>query len=140
VRLGNVAKRLKLPKTDAEMQRWCAQLESEISKWPEVSSRPMFGMLAFYRARQIFAALPRTRAADTPFSLLVKLPEATLSKRSGKPEGTSPRRSGSQNLRGDRLSRSGPGAAWATFAMESATDIAEALRWLGRAYEKAGRR
>jgi hypothetical protein len=31
----------------------------------------------------------------------------------------------------------GPGATWATFHLESETDIAEALRWLGRAYEKA---
>lgn len=112
------------------MQRWCAQLESEISEWPDVSSRPMFGMLAFYRARHIFAALPRTRAAETPFSLLIKLPE-----------GTPPGRSGRQEVRGEeRLSRGGPGASWVTFSMESATDIAEALRWLGRAYERAGGR
>ena len=97
------------------MQRWCAQLESEISGWPDVTSRPMFGMLAFYRAKQIFAAVPRTRAVETPFSLLIKLPGA----------------------RDERLRRGGPGASWVTFAMESSTDITEALRWLGRAYQKA---
>ncbi|HEY6359734.1 MAG TPA: hypothetical protein VIX63_01455 [Vicinamibacterales bacterium] len=136
-----MAKRPRLPKTDVQMQRWCAQLESEISEWPDVSSRPMFGMLAFYRARHIFAALPRTRAAETPFSLLIKLPEGTPPGRSARPEGTPLRRSGRQEVRGDeRLSRGGPGASWVTFSMESATDIAEALRWLGRAYERAGGR
>jgi hypothetical protein len=106
------------------MLRWSAELESEISTWPDVSCRPMFGMVAFYRARRIFAALPRTRAANTPFSFLIKLPEGTQVKRSD----------------GRRMSRGGPGSSWVTFAMESSSDIAEALRWLGRAYEKAGRR
>jgi hypothetical protein len=119
-----VAKRPHLPKADVEMLRWCAELESEIVTWPDVSSRPMFGMLAFYRASQIFAALPRTRAAQTPFSLLIKLPEGTPLKRADS----------------QRMSRGGPGSSWVTFAMTSSTDIAEALRWLGRAYEKAGRR
>ncbi|MBI1983963.1 MAG: hypothetical protein HYS61_07170, partial [Acidobacteria bacterium] len=71
-----MAKRLKLPKTNVEMQRWCAVLEQEVSAWPQVNSRPMFGMLAFYRGKRIFAALPRTRAAETASSLLVKLPGA----------------------------------------------------------------
>jgi hypothetical protein len=75
-------------------------------------------MVAFYRDNSIFAALPRTRAAETPFSLLVKLP----------------------NVRDERLKSGGPGASWVTFAMESETDIPEALRWLGRAYERAQRR
>jgi len=76
----------------------------------------MFGMLAFYRGKNIFAAVPHTRAADTPFSLLVKLP----------------------GVRHERLRRaSKPGAGWVTFEMESAADTSEALRWLQRAYQKA---
>ena len=69
-----MAKRIKLPKANAEMQRWCALLEEEVLVWPQVKSRPMFGMLALYRGKKIFAALPRTRAAETEFSLLIKLP------------------------------------------------------------------
>jgi len=108
--------RLKLPKTDAEMQRWCALLVEEVSAWPHVTSRPMFGMLALYRGKNIFAAVPRTRAAETPFSLLLKLP----------------------GVRHERLQgASQPGAGWVTFEMESASDTTEALRWLQRAYEKA---
>lgn len=87
-----------------------------MSTWPSVSSRPMFGMVAFYRGTNIFAALPRTRAVDTPFSLMVKLP---ASKR-------------------DRLkSGRGPGAGWVTFEMTSEADFGDALRCLQRAYDKA---
>jgi Luciferase len=111
-----VTERPKLVKVDVEMRRWCAQLEEEVSSWPRVTSRPMFGMLALYRGKQIFAALPRTRAAETPFSLMLRLPD----------------------VRHDRLtSGSGPGGKWVTFAMESEADIPEALAWLGRAFERA---
>lgn len=110
-----MSKRPALPKADPEMRRWCAVLEEEIATWPAVTSRPMFGLTAWYRGAHIFAALPRTRAAETPFSMLVKLPK----------------------VRGDRLKKaSGPGAGWVTFAMESEADIAEALACLARAYER----
>ena len=76
----------------------------------------MFGMLALYRGKKIFAALPRTRAAETEFSLLIKLP----------------------GVDHPRLRHaSGPGAGWTTFEMNSESDIAEALRWLERAYQNA---
>jgi hypothetical protein len=117
--MTRISKRPALPRADVEMQRWSALLQEEIATWPRVSSRPMFGMIGFYRDTAIFAALPRTRAAETPFSLLIKLP----------------------NTRDDRLgAASGPGAGWVTFEMESEDDIPEALRWLERAYDKAKRR
>jgi hypothetical protein len=78
----------------------------------------MFGMQAFYRSTHIFAVLPRTRAADTPFSLLVKLPGVR---------------------RGRLHSASGPGAGWMTFAMEGEGDVSEALEWLGKAYQRAAK-
>ena len=99
------------------MQRWCALIEEEVASWADVTSRPMFGLVAFYRRKTIFAAVPRTRAVDTPFSLLLKLP----------------------GVRSARLKPgTGPGSKWVTFALESESDISDALRWLGRAYEKAG--
>ncbi len=77
----------------------------------------MFGLDAFYRGKAIFAALPKTRAAEVPCGLLVKLPGIRHAElRSGK----------------------GPGAGWRTFTMHSESDISEALRWLGLAYERAG--
>jgi hypothetical protein len=114
-----VARQPRLPKTDAEMQRWCARLEDEVSAWPGVTTRPMFGLLALYRAKRIFAAIPRTRSVNTPFSLLLKL-DATDD---------------------DRLTAgSGPGSRWAGFEMGSADDIAPALALLARAYDKSASR
>ena len=78
----------------------------------------MFGLVGYYRNSTIFAAIPRTRAVDTPFSLLIKLPDAQH----------------------PRLTKGrGPGAGWLTFAMDSESDLTEALELLGRAYAKAGK-
>ena len=114
-----MASRPRLPKANIAMQRWSAALGDEISTWPNVSSRPMFGMLAFYRGKNIFAALPRTRAVETPYSLMVKLPSA----KPGQPK-----------------KRQGPGAGWMTFEMTSDEDLGDALRLLERAYAKAGKK
>jgi hypothetical protein len=110
-----MASRPRLPKTNVEMQRWSASLEEEVIAWPGVTTRPMFGMMAFYRDKTIFAALPRTRAPETPFSLLLKLPKG----------------------RHARLHAGGPGQKWVTFALESEADLSEALVWLAQAYDKA---
>jgi hypothetical protein len=109
-----MAERPKLFKIDAEMQRWCAFLEEEVLTWPKVTSKPMFGLTGFYHGRRIFAAIPRTRAAASPRSVLIKL----------------------SNVSDKRLKpTSGPGARWATFELESEVDLKEALMWLERAYE-----
>lgn len=109
-----MAERLRLFKIDTEMQRWCAQLEQELSAWPDVSAKPMFGMIGFYHGKSIFAAIPRTRAAGTARSLLIKLP----------------------GLNAKRLKRaSGPGSGWVAYELESENDISEALTRLERAYE-----
>jgi hypothetical protein len=109
--------RPKLPRVSVDMQRWSALLEEEVSGWRQVHTKPMFGLLALYRGDRIFAALPKTRAAETANSLLIKLP----------------------GVRGDRLiAASGPGKAWVSFEMESSDDVSEVLRLLQRAYKKAG--
>lgn len=99
------------------MRRWCAQIDHELGGWPDVTSKPMFGMTAFYRDRRIFAAVPRTRAAGSEWSLLIKLP----------------------GVRHPRLKGGhGPGAGWVTFELQDEGGIGEALDWLGKAYERAG--
>lgn len=109
-----MAERPKLFKIDAEMQRWCALLQEEVLEWPEVSSKPMFGMTGFYHGRRIFAAIPRTKAAGSSRSVLIKL----------------------SNVNDERLKAvSGPGSEWLAFELESEADINEALLWLERAYE-----
>jgi hypothetical protein len=111
-----MARQRSMPKVDAEMQRWSSALGDEIATWPQVTSRPMFGMMAFYRGANIFAALPRTRAIGTSSSLMVKLPD----------------------VQHDRLKAGrGPGAGWMTFEMTADEDFGEALRWLERAYKQA---
>jgi len=109
----------KLWKIDTEMRRWCALLEEEVVMWPQVNTKPMFGMVALYRGKKIFAAVPRTRSAETERSVLIKLP-GVLDKR----------------LKG----ASGPGAGWIAFEINSERDIREALQWLEEAYEKAEKR
>jgi len=109
----------KLWKIETEMQRWCALLEAEVVKWPQVNTKPMFGLVALYRGKKIFAAVPRTRAAETERSILIKLP-------------------GVHDKR--RLGASGPGAGWIAFEINSESDIAEALQRLEQAYEKAEHR
>jgi hypothetical protein len=111
--------RPKFRKVDEEMQRWCGLLGDELTAWPQVSIRPFFGMTAFYRGEQIFAAVPRTRTLGTERSVLIKLPGAT-----------------------DRRLAAGSGrrAGWVTFALESEADIPVVLVWLGKAYQRvAGR-
>ena len=98
------------------MRRWCGLLEEEISSWPDVTSKSMFGMASFYCGPRIFAAVPRTRAARTEWSVLIKLP----------------------GFKHKRLKAgSGPGAGWVTFELEEEGDISAALQWIGKAYEKA---
>src|SRR5947207_6685116 len=57
---------------DDEMKELSALLENEISDWPWVSKKPMFGYQGLYRDGVIFAALPRSRAMKSPRSIMCK--------------------------------------------------------------------
>jgi hypothetical protein len=110
-----MAERPKLFTIDAEMQRWCALLEQELFAWPEVTAKPMFGMTGVYRGKNIFAAIPRTKAAESARSVLIKL----------------------SGVKDKRLrSASGPDSAWVAFELESLNDIPDALKWLEQAYQR----
>src|SRR6267143_1023298 len=74
------SKRSKMPKfypIDDQMKELSAMLEKEISDWPGVSRRPMFGYQGLYRDGQIFAALPRSRAMKSPTSIMIKFASAS---------------------------------------------------------------
>jgi len=45
--------RPKMPHTSEEMKQWSAMLGNELSAWPQVATRPMFGLRGFYRGRKI---------------------------------------------------------------------------------------
>ena len=45
--------RPKMPPVSEEMKQWSAMLKTEVSGWPQISSRPMFGMMGLYRRKKI---------------------------------------------------------------------------------------
>jgi len=118
--------RPKMPHTSEEMKQWSAMLGNELSTWPRVTTRPMFGLRGFYRGRKIFAALPATRAIKNPNSLIFRIkpmPPDLLERAKKEP-------------RIDTENRV-PGAKWFIFELNSAADLRDALWWLNHAYEHA---
>jgi hypothetical protein len=119
----------KMPKfyaIDEEMKELSAMMEKEVSDWPGVVKKPMFGMQGMYRNSAIFAALPRTRAIRTPRCIMLKFagaPKVILesAKNDSRINGVSGMTAGS----------------WLTFELEDASAVKDALGWIGRAYEAA---
>ena len=109
-----MARRPKLVPVGEEMRHISALLERELSGWPDVRARSMFGMRAFYRGTLIFAMLPDKRAFERPRTIAYKPPAAVGTKTGKESDG------------------------WELFDLESERDIAEALACLDRAYKHAG--
>jgi hypothetical protein len=123
------SKRSKMPKfppIDDEMKELSAMLETEVSDWPGVSKRPMFGYQGLYRDGAIFAALPRSRAMKSPRSIMFKC--ASVS--------PAILESVKKDSRVDTVSGMS-GARWFFFELDEASATRGALGWLGRAYEAA---
>lgn len=123
---GAVSEWPKLLQVSEEIREWSAMLERELGNWPDVTSRPMFGLIGFYRDDVIFACLPRTRALSSPNSIIFKfnrMPPKLLK------HAKKDRRIGSE--------REGPGARWYSFELNSTDDLSDALWWLSQAYEEA---
>jgi hypothetical protein len=123
------SKRPKMPKwfpVDEEMKELSAMLEKEISDWPGVSKRPMFGYQGLYRDGVIFAALPRSRAMKSPRSLMFKF--ASVS--------PAILESANRESRVDKVSGMS-GAGWFFFELDEPAASKDALGWLGRAYQAA---
>jgi hypothetical protein len=109
-----------------EMKVWSGMLAAELHRLPGISTKPMFGFLSFYRNGSVFAALPQTRGFGTASSLLLKfnpMPPAWL-----KLAQQEPRMEANTRI---------PGKGWASFRMNSDSDLHDALVWLNRAYDKA---
>jgi hypothetical protein len=122
-RRANTARRPrpKLPRIAEEMRQWSDLLLREVLGWPDVTSRPMFGMTALYRGNAIFGVLPRTRAMDTPYSVSFKI--------------MSPNPSLKKWLQADsRILPSTRDAKWISFELQSGDDLADAIRWFTHAY------
>jgi hypothetical protein len=112
--------RPKMPPISEEMKQWSAMLGQELSGWPQVASRPMFGMQGFYRGKKIFAALPVTRGFDTPSSLIFRFDPLP-------PD---------LEQRALKESRITPGKRWFSFEIHSTEDLRDALWWLNQSYER----
>ena len=115
--------RRQLVRISEDMKRWSALLEAEIAAWPAVSWRPMFGMSVAYRKGAVFAALPRSRAFETPRSVAFKLYKETPRIR--------------KMLEGDsRISRKTVKAngSWIPLELTGDDDLAGALQWFELAY------
>ena len=107
------------------MKQWSALLGAELERWPGVTTKPMFGFISFYRGRNIFAALPKTRALHSARSIIFKLHRAGAADLA--------------KLRHDARTRvSGKGMkGWHALEVTSPADLKHALDWLDRAYRAA---
>ena len=101
-------------------------LEGEVSDWPEVSKKNMFGYQGLYRNGQIFAALPRSKAMKSPRSLMLKFAIASPTMLN----------SLEKDSRIDTVSGMS-GARWFFFELDEASAMKDALGWLARAYDAA---
>lgn len=115
-----------MPLVSEEMKAWSSALACEIGEWPRVTFRPMFGLMAVYRRKRIFAVLPRSRAMGTSNSVAFKLEDAGPSVLA--------------RLRADSRIQTMMMRAkrWFVLELSSDRDLNDALDWLGRAYEAAG--
>ena len=68
----NGGKRPKLLPVSEETKHLCELLARELLHWPDVSTRPMFGLRAFYRRAVVFAMLPDKRALERPNAIAYK--------------------------------------------------------------------
>jgi len=119
--------RPKLPAASEQMKAWSAALAGEVATWPRATTRSFFGFTALYRKDKIFAMLPRTRAMGTPNTLAFKF-EALTPRLYAQLEGDP--RVGTTEMRAAR---------WQTFELHSDSDLRDALHWLARAYDAAGK-
>ena len=112
------------PAISEAMKEWSAVLAGELTGWPQVSTRKMFGFRSFYRKGVIFAALPQTRGFDSQASLILKFDRMPpkLLKRAEADE----RMNTSTRV---------PGRGWFSFEVRSESDLRDAVWWLSQAYE-----
>jgi hypothetical protein len=112
-------------RTSDEMRRICAMLGAELESFPDVSTKPMFGFLGYYRNNMIFAALPRTRALGSANSIIFKLNAA-------------PTRVLERAAKDPRITISAKGMrGWQSLEISSERDIPDAQRWLFEAWRYA---
>ena len=111
-------------KLSPEMQRWSAMLVEELIEWPGATTKPMFGLTAFYRGKTIFAAVPKTRCLGSPNSVIFKLPSSSKWREEALKD------SRIQPVKMDTHK-------WFPFEIGSESDLRDALLWFERAFQSA---
>jgi len=109
-----------------EMQHWSALLEEEIKTWPDVTAKRLFSFRSFYRGKNIFAALPRSRSFNSATSIIFKfnpMPPALMK-----------RAQADARINFDTAIS---GTGWLSFELKSEADLRDALWWLNQAHESA---
>jgi hypothetical protein len=109
------------------MKAWCSALAEEIAGWPGVDAKSFFGFTALYRRAYMFSALPRTRSWGTGNCLAFKIEDLAPRLRTRLKQDS---RIGSIQMKE---------SPWFTFEMSCDADLHDALDWLGRAYDSAGK-
>jgi hypothetical protein len=115
-----------MPRVSEEMKQWSATLQDELQHWPDVTTRPMFGLVSLYRHDRIFAALPRTRAMRSPNAISLRFDPL--------PPSLARRAKHDQRLHAEERAFSG---LWHIFELTSPDDLPDALTWLADAYAAA---
>jgi len=118
--LRTMRERPKMPPISEEMKQWSVMLKTEVSGWPQISTKPMFGMMGLYRGKKIFGGLPVTRGFDTPNSVILRFDPM-------------PQDLEQRALKEPRIT---PGKRWLSFEVQSTKDLRDALWWLNQAYER----
>ena len=101
-----------------EMTEWAADLDRELTSWPGVTRRQMFGMIVFYRRSTIFAALPRTKSFEPANSVAFKLYAPVKGP-----------------LDDSRIVAPEKVEGWIVFVLRSSNDLNGALKWFAVAYQ-----
>ena len=109
-----------------ELQSLIASVEAEVSDWPTVQIKPMFGMKAIYRGKSIFALLPKTRSLRSGDEVWLKFPNTTAAVKrriSAEARIVPPRKP--------------TGAQWYTVKDVKPDDYGWLIDWLSMAYKSA---
>ena len=120
--------RPKMMPISEEMRQWSAMLKTEVGSWPQVTSKPMFGMSAIYHRKTMFAALPVSRGITSPNSFILRFvpfPPELLERAKKEPR-----------IGAGRALKT---AKWISFEVNAETDLRDALWWLNQAYERASK-
>lgn len=123
--------------TSASAKRWAEALQEELEQWPGVVVKRAFGMVLIYRGDVVFAALPGSRALFEEDAILIKFAVETpaLAKRIAQEKRFA---AGTMQDRGKK--KQGEGRKWRIYLLREERDARDAVEWLAKAYELAGKR